>query len=130
MRLADQMGLPDRRASFIEGDLSKWEGEKPPCCAIGGASVASRSFQFESTVDQILSDESLNSARFINACHDWHEFVAYRVYACPVCPIIKDSAYRACIHLYDAHLWSRTQIGDWLDSQPHWKALEERDEAA
>ena len=41
LRLADQLELPDLRGSFIQVKVSKWGGDKPPCCAIGGANIAS-----------------------------------------------------------------------------------------
>ncbi|MDE2104175.1 MAG: hypothetical protein KGL39_43460, partial [Patescibacteria group bacterium] len=73
MRLADEMGLPNLRRDFIAQCLLMWEGEKPPCCAIGGAAVASRDFRFEEASDEqgFLSDESYRSAQYALSCSDW-----------------------------------------------------------
>lgn len=114
LREADARGLPDRCAAFIARDTREWMGEKPPCCAIGGAAVVSGSFQFEVDPESgYLMEHSRLSAQTADRCDDWKDIV-HGTSWCPMCRY-KDPTYNMVMHLYDAHLWSRTQIADWLD---------------
>ena len=115
MRLADELGLPDLRNGFIQVYTPGWKGEKPACCAIGGAAVASRSFQFEARDDGMLTYVAQMSATSANRCEDWKSLRRWRR-QCPVCKRGQSTAYGVVMHLYDRHWWSRTQIADWLDA--------------
>lgn len=111
----DEMELPDLRGKFVELDTSKWGGEKPPCCAIGGANVAARRFEFEVDEDGWLTFQSRESARRRDGLVD---FSSSRI-NCPYSTCVQSAgvaAYAIIIHLYDYHLWSRTQIADYLDT--------------
>lgn len=112
LRLADEMGLPDLRCNFIEADTSKWVGEKPPCCAIGGANVASRAFVYET------EDGRLTHSSYASACGDDNEWLNRTaiVMDCGCKTQVSALARRAITHLYDYHEWSRTQIADYLDT--------------
>lgn len=114
LREADARGLPDLRNRYIAHDIRKWVGEKPPCCAIGGAAVVSGSFEFETEPESdYLSRHSYMSAQTADRCEDW-KAIQKVVAGCPACPE-KDTTYYTITHLYDDHEWSRTQIADWLD---------------
>lgn len=114
LREADARGLPDLRNRYIAHDTRKWVGEKPPCCAIGGAAVVSGSFEFEMNQESgFLSGHSYHSAETADHCEDWEDIVQGTSW-CPVCHI-KGATDDIVVHLYDTHLWSRTQIADWLD---------------
>ena len=121
LRRADGMGLPDLRMMFIQPYIRLWEGEAPPCCAIGGAAVASGDFKFQS-VGQRLTLGSERSARSALSCSNWVDVarkVDYAI-ACPATPCPdgyrSNSLYELVMHLYDDHGWSRTQIADYLDA--------------
>lgn len=120
LRLADETGLPDLRGSYINPDISEWSNEKPPCCAIGGAAIVSRTFVFELDEGGVLTDDSRMSATDAQNCEDWSSILGGWV----KCPVehedlhqdrIKRTIKNTIIHLYDSHLWSRSKIADWLD---------------
>ena len=123
LRRADEMGLPDLRMMFIQPYIRRWEGEAPPCCAIGGAAVASGDFKFElDSVGQRLTRDSEASARRAPTCSNWEDIASKLDYqiACPATPcpdgLPASSLYSLVQHLYDDHGWSRTQIADYLDA--------------
>lgn len=120
LRLADEMGIPDLRNGYIHSVVDNWEGELPPSCAIGGAAVAARDFQYESFQiynRTVLTDESSKSAENVPSAEDW-DLVENTYTWCPLrpCQEIKLPITSMVIHLYDDHSWTRTQIADWLDS--------------
>jgi hypothetical protein len=110
LRLADEMGLPDKRQAFIEADTRLWGGEKPPCCAIGGANIASGRVQ-------IVPEHGWVPLRQIHAASDWSWIGKQTRRRCPSCGRSVGFQEGGVIaHIYDDHKWSRTQIADWLDS--------------
>lgn len=104
MREADRMGLPDRRGFFIELDVSAWGGEKPPCCAIGGANVVAKGV------------EVIDARVFGRMMYEVSPKALLKKILCPACVECVGAANWVVPHLYDSHLWSRTHIADWLDS--------------
>ncbi len=113
MREADARELPNLRFRFIQVAKDRWGGEKPPCCAIGGANVV-RGIPFKFN-GKLLAQDSAFAAQAI----DWAELAPCDAeWTCPVSPVAclgsKDTL-NTITHLYDHHLWSRTQIADWLD---------------
>lgn len=124
MRLADKLEIPDLRKGYIEMRVVAWGGEKPPSCAIGGAAIAAGLWSPEFTVapdgEQWLTSLSQYSAAFPDA-FGLGEIQNAIDFCCPACEN-RESALRGwqylrqvIIHLYDDHLWARTQIADWLD---------------
>ena len=123
MRLADEMGLPDLQNEFVAGIVDDWGGEKPPCCAIAGANIASGRVRIE-PVNRVVPH--------------WQQLAVQRTGGFdypkrfPKCPASNEvppegesfgcsysgsgSTRSRIIHLYDDHGWSRTEIADWLDS--------------
>lgn len=117
MRLADEMGIPDARHMYIERNIATWDGERPRCCAIGGAAVASGSFRMKVDSFGYLIPDSASSAMDLTRCDDRINFARPRLVDCPCGDGIRlKHRYQAAIHLYERHKWSRTQIADWLDS--------------
>lgn len=127
LRLADELEIPDQRHTFVIADISKWNGEKPLCCAIGGANAAAGKTIIEVreheprylTVDSIVS--------FRNWSH-WPAlatpFSGRRPSIClssglgcePRVSVAGNMA-GAVIHLYDKHNFSRTQIAEYLEKR-------------
>ena len=130
LRRADEMRLPDLRMMFIQPYIRRWEGEVPPCCAIGGAAVASGDFKFEledftlqlHSGGQRLTRDSERTSYSAPSCSNWEDVarkVDYAI-ACPATPCPdgyrSNSLYELVVHLYDDHEWSRTQIADYFDA--------------
>ena len=118
LRAADRAELPDLRNSYIEASVAAWGGEKPPCCAIGGAALMS-GVMMEFSADNRLV---VNEDKFFRPLtSDWQAVGNMKV-TCPAClPSTYPRAWQgvgdaAIAHLYDVHGWSRTEIADWLDS--------------
>ena len=110
MRRADELGLPDLQGGFIQEYSGDWNGEKPPCCAIGGAAVVTHGVE--------LDEEGWLKNRSIYATpetSDWERIAHRDESSCPVCTKY-GSISASIVCLYDIHLWSRTQIADWLDT--------------
>lgn len=115
LRLADEIGLPDLRQAFVMVDTREWGGEKPPCCAIGGANIASGRVRIVPDENGHVPNAQCLAANKRPQLHHTSD-VAHDWTYCPVCRY--DEPYSALvIHLYDNHLWSRTQIADWLDAE-------------
>lgn len=113
MRLADEMGLPDLRESYVSNAPGLWGGEKPPCCAIGGANIATGR-----TTITVIGDEEMqwtSEEGLPIESVDGFDFPDIETY-CPVCSARDRYVDVQIVHLYDDHKWSRTQIADWLDS--------------
>ena len=132
LRLADELELPDLRGQFVQLYLKDWGGEKPPCCAIGGAAVASgqvaigfEDSPFGDTVLLALTDEAIHSAEsptFDDAV--FSDLQWDLVFQCPEGDYPQGMSLKTIvIHLYDHHLWSRTQIADWLDGRAEYITL-------
>ena len=111
LRKADLLELPDTPGVYIEAYTSLWGGEKPPCCAIGGANVA-RGEQMD-----IVDGKITNILSFMTLEH--MEVDNIKVPArCPVCGknrAVLNQLESCVIHLYDDHRLSRTEIADMLE---------------
>lgn len=114
LRMADELGLPDLRNQFIEERLQKWNGEKPPCCAIGGANIAAGLFEFDAVITP--SDETWLTVASVESATK-HSYIPARMVACPhsACVAGKGLMSVRIAHLYDDHEWSRTRIAEWLE---------------
>ena len=115
LRLADEMGLPDRHGVYVEGAVRNWGGEKPPCCAVGGAAIAAGL--------RITPEKGVVPAWQISAAtrpntSDWAALP--NAVACPVEGCYRNEKWCGdtgiISHLYERHRWSRTRIADWLDT--------------
>lgn len=122
MRLADEMGLPDARGQWVSKHVSEWEGEKPACCAIGGANVAVGNLSFSqlSPDGDVRTDlqraASTEGFDVPNVSRSWLRCPHKRCYASGR-DFGPHSQLRDMVaHLYDDHAWSRTTIADWLDT--------------
>lgn len=109
LRKADALELPDLRCSYIDPHVANWGGEKPPCCAIGGANVADGNVEM-----QFVGKEPVLSANSVIAAQEWRwpNLVTW----CPACTVTGSELENLVAHLYDSHEWSRSQIADWIDT--------------
>lgn len=112
LRLADAMELPNARGHFITINVSEWGGEKPPCCAIGGANIATRAVTIEIENGQV-TNETVSAAQ---KYYWWFTAASSEFFSmkCP-CDSRRDTVPHTVMHLYDVHNWSRSRIADWLD---------------
>lgn len=110
LRLADKFGIPEIRGKYIEAFLSKWPGEKMPCCAIGAAALVC------GTRPKIEDGAVINGKDFqdVNSS-DWHKLKyiekVHPVYSCSC------SLGYTIMNLFDKHKWTRTAIADWIEEQ-------------
>jgi hypothetical protein len=120
MRKADELGLPDRRGVWVSRFPSEWAGEKPACCAIGGANVAAGNLSFAQGVGVITTDPdramSTDGFDVPNVSRSWLRCPHKRCYASGRDYGPHSQLRDMVAHLYDDHGWGRTQIADWLDS--------------
>lgn len=128
LRLADEMELPNLRQNYVERTMENWGGEKPPCCAIGGANVAAGRVTYDWHGDERWDGKNqgfepihkLTSTAELTFQQYWGPVLAEDV-NCPGefgeghCGALYQELSEAIIHLYDSHEWSRTRIADWLD---------------
>ena len=110
LRRADELGLPNLKKKYILENSHEWGGEKPPCCAIGGAAVVTRGVELKE--DGWIKDKSIYSTPETD---DW-ERIAHRDTSNCLVFTKYGSISTSIICLYDNHLWSRTRIADWLDT--------------
>lgn len=105
MREADALELPNLRFELVEPDTTKWGGEKPPCCAIGGAIVAAGRGRLDD--DGFYGLDGWPVPRWLEA----------QMGRCPDtdCAIAR-AVPNIVAHLFDTHRWSRTRIADWVDA--------------
>lgn len=143
LRLADAMELPDLRGDWLETNVDHWGGEKPPCCAIGGANIASGRTPIV-TGEGVDDDGLMKINQEGEAVERWARaegrieslsgFVEYdewldrldSSFDLVICPAPPSECAQPgqgryldniVVHLYDDHLWTRTEIADWLDSR-------------
>lgn len=120
MREADRLGIPDLRGRYIETIVSKWGGEVPPACAIGGAAIAAGiKYEFIETIGGTplaLTDATVDQS-MQPAVDDVDRLDFPRDRRCPVCYQECQAIREVIICLYDSHEWSRTRIADWLDKR-------------
>lgn len=109
MREADAREIPDARETYIQDVVSQWHGESPPCCAIGGANVASGSVPLDHR-HGLLSGSALVKAQRMP------QWLSRRRPHCPACGQGPKGGRTVVTHLYDDHFWSRTLIAKWLDA--------------
>lgn len=112
MRLADEIGLPDLRRKFVQRHTLLWAGEKPPCCAIGGANIAAGHVWIV-PFDGMVPHEQMVAA----SSTEGFDGIPTGSVKCPGggCDEVGVEAV-VIICLYDRHDWSRTRIADWLDT--------------
>lgn len=121
LRAADIAELPDNRFNFVSLTTSKWGGEKPPCCAIGGANLmGGKAFIEVDSRDSKLTIESYTS--FSRVADAWPCLgQPTNIQFCWICrgkPLSSvKSMDRLVIHLYDFHEFSRTEIADLLEEK-------------
>ena len=113
LRLADEMGIPDLRHTFVEARLKFWHGEIPPACAIGGANIAARKV----TLEPYPGTQTL-SPLTVRACGaDNFGLLLGGEVPCPACKKHRPAErYWIIQNLYDGHKWSRTRIADWVET--------------
>lgn len=107
MREADGRELPDLRMAFIEYDTAKWGGEKPPCCAVGGANICAG-------VPYVVGEDGfVLRGMQVNSVPEWLDAASISG-KCHLCGSAMHHGWPP--HLYDEHGWSRTQIADYIDA--------------
>ena len=129
LRLADQLELPDLRGSFIQVKVSKWGGDKPPCCAIGGANIASGLVVIDTFRDVTTytrkGKEIIEKYVFLTynskLSRADHWFNSEKIVFCMICerlsiPRDRFDLIGLVVHLYDNHLLSRTLVADYFDT--------------
>jgi hypothetical protein len=133
MRLADELELPELRGEYVAQVVEKWGGEKPPCCAIGGAAIACGGWQPEFIESYGGKRLVLTGTAYVSAMMpqvDDAELLSRQCRRqCPVCRARfyerfpqRGWTFRYYIeHLFDQHKWSRTRIANWIDN-PRAKA--------
>lgn len=113
LRKADELGYPIVRGKYIEQSVSKWHDEIPPTCAIGGAALVCGTKPTLSIGRNYVT----NDGDFVTpASDDWTEVTQVPIFCPENCGEDPDYAHYMIPHLFDIHLWSRTQIADWLDN--------------
>ena len=129
LRLADQLELPDLRGSFVQVKVSKWGGDKPPCCAIGGANIASGLVVVDTFTDVATythkGEETIEKYVFLTYTSKLsradHWFNSEKIVFCMICERLSIPRDRfdliglasLAVHLYN-HLLSRTLVADYI----------------
>lgn len=118
LRLADEMELPDSVGQFMVYKIEEWDGEKPPCCAIGGADIASRNVTYKIRDNIRAYNIELFTSSFLEMSERYDDEGLPDSLSCPFhltkipFPLIELIA-----HLYDTHLWTRTKIAEFLEGK-------------
>ena len=114
LRLADERGLPNNRGAYIRAAATNWKGEKPPCCAIGGAALVSGvgiKWRAGLKTPIVANIDDFKTP----LTSDWEQIKDK--FVTPPVPMSGKPRVRHVIEqLYDRHYWSRTQVADWLDT--------------
>lgn len=112
MRLADELKIPNLRAHYIERYVPYWFNEKPPCCAIGGASLVC------GTKPKIEGNNVKNASDFVDInSTDWYDIKDAITSNPAVATSLreKQTVEHIIQDLYDNYGWTRTEIADWLE---------------
>ncbi len=108
LREADRRGFPQIKHFYFEPNTSKWSGEVPPSCALGGALMAAGMIHvelnnnMESVADSSMPEEWRMGGVQCELCGeaDYH-----------------DSNDSFIPHLNDDHGLTRTEIADYLEAR-------------